>query len=226
MFETHPHPHPHRKKAPWYDETGKQWSGKQKGINTPPPQLQLRWQRVAGKTAGSAGEVKKSSLDQLRAERQGVLRSRFPCLGTCRKSRHPVTSRLTSQQLEGTGREERGGTSPPRKTFGTGCALPWAHPRGGHVFDNSHEEAPIHNYECLFPHIEPAAPGKKEKRGESPSLKGTSFLPAFLINSLAILQFRPRQPPGELWADPAAAGTRQKPSDHPLQLSGPVATLE
>lgn len=55
--------------------------------------------------------------------------------------------------------------------------------------------------------------------GGSPLLKDTSLLPAFLINALAILRFRPRQPPGELWPDPAAAGSRQKPSDPPLQLS-------
>lgn len=55
------------------------------------PQLQLRRQSVAGETPGSTGEVKKSSVDRLRAD--AVLRSRcIPCLGPCRQCRHPVTS--------------------------------------------------------------------------------------------------------------------------------------
>lgn len=64
----HPPPHPPRKNAPRYDETGKQWSGKQKGINISPPQSQLQRQHVAGETPASTREVEKSSLDHLRAE--------------------------------------------------------------------------------------------------------------------------------------------------------------
>lgn len=64
----HPRPHPPQKHTPRCDETGKQWSGKQKGINIPPAQSQLQRQHVAGEAPASTGEVTKSSLDRLRAE--------------------------------------------------------------------------------------------------------------------------------------------------------------
>lgn len=52
----------------------------------------------------------------------------------------------------GTRREEGGGTSAPRKTFCMGYTLPATVLRGrGDIFENPHKEAPINNYECLFP---------------------------------------------------------------------------
>lgn len=72
---------------------------------------------------------------------------------------------------EGAGRGERGGTSPPRTAVRSGCAPPGPHLRGGNPFENCLEDAPPSKCECVSPDTEPAAPGKKEKRGKSPSVR-------------------------------------------------------
>lgn len=92
----------HGNKAPRCDEIGKPRSVKQKGIHIFPPV-------TAAEAACGRGDtrVRRGGEKALPRSSEGgdatVPRSCLPCLGTCR---HPVTSRLTSQTLGGTEREE------------------------------------------------------------------------------------------------------------------------
>lgn len=89
----HPRPHPPRKHAPRCDETGKQWSGKQKGINIPPRSITAAEAACGRRHTSIHRGGDKEQPGSSEGRRATALRRRcIPCLGTCRQCRHPVTS--------------------------------------------------------------------------------------------------------------------------------------